>query len=99
MAYPLSTLATDRLYAGGSPTFDERGPAVADDWFASQGAPAGPAAPAGRMSNAQAQQFFDQLFPGGTVTPEQLEAQRPQLQAARFQANPKASRRHNALDP
>src|SRR5262245_16484817 len=57
--------------------------------------PGGGAPPAGggRMSNAQAQQFFDQLFPGERVTPEQLEAARPQLEAAGFTLNPNASGR------
>lgn len=95
--------ATTDIYgkplAGGSP---------ADDWFAQQGAPPtlttpggpvpgappAPGAPSGgRMSDAQAQQFFDQLFPGETVTPEQLAAARPQLEAAGFTLNPNATGR------
>lgn len=44
----------------------------------------------GRMSDAQAQQFFDRLFPGGTVSPQDLEAHRAELEAAGFQLNPNA---------
>lgn len=75
---------------------------MADDWFASQAPPDGifitPGAPVpgqtGRpMSNAAAQAFFDQLFPGETVSPEDIEAHRGDLEAAGFQLNPNAAGR------
>jgi hypothetical protein len=47
----------------------------------------------GRLSDAQAEQFFNQLFPGGTVSPEDLEAHRRQLEAAGFTLNPNAGGR------
>ena len=46
-----------------------------------------------RMSDADAQQFFDQMFPGETVTPEDLEAHRAELEAAGFTLNPNAGGR------
>jgi hypothetical protein len=103
----LSDLAnggSERLYGGGSATFDERGGAV-DDWFTQQGAPGGfqsasegpqgrgSATGGGPLTNAQAEQFFNQLFPGETVSPEDLEAHRAELEAAGFQLNPNAAGR------
>jgi hypothetical protein len=90
-----------RLGQGGGGTFTTPGMAipggaVADDWFASQGAPGGvapPAAGGGPMTNAQAEQFFNQLFPGETVSPEDIEAHRAELEAAGFQLNPNAAGR------
>lgn len=46
-----------------------------------------------RMTDQQAQAFFDQMFPGETVTPEDLEAHRAELEAAGFTLNPNASGR------
>src|SRR5262245_34190471 len=54
--------------------------------------PPGPTG-SGRLSNAQAEQFFNQLFPGGTVSPEDLAAHRGELEAAGFRLNPNASGR------
>jgi hypothetical protein len=47
----------------------------------------------GKMTDAQAEQFFNQLFPGEKVSPEDLEAHRAELEAAGFVLNPNAGGR------
>lgn len=46
-----------------------------------------------RMTDAEAQAFFDKMFPGEKLSPEDLEAHRAELEAAGFVLNPNAAGR------
>lgn len=78
MAYRLS----DLRYS--TPGAAVPGGAVADDWFASQGAPSGPAAP-GPGAGLSPELYFQQLIQGKPGTPETLISLEPQLNQAGIQ--------------